>query len=294
MFKRMLLLVLIFPVLSACSSLWLAANSGNTRQGASSSLVDYLYPNGEIPPAVSDQLPSLSLPLRVGIAFVPSPYQGDIAAAEKQELLEQVANAFRDRPYVQSIDAIPDTYMQSARGLTGMQQVASLYGVDVMALVSYDQISFTDEKKSSLLYWTIIGAVAVKGSTNEVQTLIDTAVFDVATTRLLFRAPGSHRSEEDSTLIDLSKDLRKLRSAGFSAATADMIVNLDTELDGFREAVARGERAEVQWREGAGVGGVGSLALSLLALLVLVAFCREWRHRRLQPSRIRIDRRRQR
>ena len=254
--------------------------------------MDYLYPNGEKPPAVSDELPSLSLPLRVGIAFVPSPYQDEIPAAEKQLLLEKVANAFRDRPYVQAIDAIPDTYMQSAQGVIGMKQVAALYGVDVMALVSYDQISFTDEKKSSLLHWTIIGAVTVKGSTNEVQTLVDTAVFDVATTKLLFRAPGMHRSEESSTLIDLSKDLRQLRSLGFSAATDDMIVNLGTELDGFRESVAKGERARTEWRQGS--SGGGSLALSLLALLTLVVLFREWQRRRLQPSRIRIDRRSQR
>lgn len=287
MSKRLLLVALLLPVLSACSSLWLATGAGNTRQGASSSLVDYLYPNGEIPPAVSDQLPSLSLPLRVGIAFVPSPYQDELPGVEKQELLEKVADAFRDRPYVQSIDAIPDTYMQSARGVTGMKQVAGLYGVDVMALVSYDQISFTDEKKSALLYWTIIGAVTVKGSTNEVQTLIDTAVFDVQTSRLLFRAPGVHRSEEDSTLIDLGKDLRKLQSAGFSAATDDMIVNLDAELNGFREAVAQGERAAVNWREGS--GGGGSIALSLLALLLLVVLFREWQGRRAEPRLVRID-----
>jgi rhombotail lipoprotein len=281
---------LLLPALSACSSLWLATGAGNTREGASSSLVDYLYPNGEIPPAVGEQLPSLSLPLRVGIAFVPSPYQDEIPAAEKQQLLEKVADAFRDRPYVQTIDAIPDTYMQSARGVTGMKQVAGMYGVDVMALVSYDQISFTDEKKSALLYWTIIGAVTVKGSTNEVQTLIDTAVFDVKTSRLLFRAPGTHRSQENATLIDLSKELRKLRSAGFNAATDDMIVNLATELDGFREAVAQGERAEVKWREGS--GGGGSLALSLLAFLLLVAFYRERQRRRAEPRVVRVDRRR--
>lgn len=278
MCKRLFLVTLLLTMLSACSSLWLAANSGNARTGASSSLVDFLYPNGEVPPAVSDQLPHLSLPLRVGIAFVPSRYEDQIPAAEKQVLLEKVADAFRGRPYVQSIDAIPENYMVSARGVQGMRQVAALYGVDVMALVSYDQISFTDEKKSALLYWTIIGAVTVKGSTNEVQTLIDTAVFDVATTKLLFRAPGTHRSQESTTLIELSKDLRKLQSAGFAAATDDMIVNLDKELDGFREAVAKGERARTEWR--AGSGGGGSLAWPLLLLLAGAALGRKYGGRR--------------
>jgi rhombotail lipoprotein len=278
MSKRLLFAAVLLPVLCGCSSLWLAAGGGNTRQGASSSLVDFLYPKGEVPPAPSEQLPHLDLPLRVGIAFVPSRYDDQIPAAEKQMLLEKVADAFRDRPYVQSIDAIPDNYMRSAQGVQGMRQVAAMYGVDVMALVSYDQISFTDERKSALLYWTVIGAVTIKGSSNEVQTLIDTAVFDVVTTKLLFRAPGTHRSQENSTLVDLSKDLRKLRSAGFVAATDDMIVNLDTELDGFREAVEKGERAEVAWR--AGSGGGGSFGLPLLVLLALTVFGRERRRRR--------------
>ena len=257
MCKRLFVVTLLLPVLSACSSLWLAASSDNARTGASSSLVDFLYPNGEVPPAVSDQLPRLSLPLRVGIAFVPSRYEDEIPAAEKQLLLEKVADAFRDRPYVQSIDAIPENYMVSARGVQGMRQVAALYGVDVMALVSYDQIAFTDEKKSALLYWTIIGAVTVKGSTNEVQTLIDTAVFDVATTKLLFRAPGVHRDQANTTLIELSKDLRKLQSAGFVAATDDMIVNLGRNWMDFARP----------WRRANAPGPSGALGLAAVAAL---------------------------
>ena len=271
MSKRLCLLALLLPFLSSCSTLWLGANNETVRQGASSSLVDFLYPDGEIPPAVSAQLPHLTLPLRVGIAFVPSQNREDISATEKQELLERVANSFRDRPYVQSIDAIPDNYMRSARGVQGMRQVAAMYGVDIMALVSYDQISFSSERDSALLYWTIVGALVVKGNSNEVQTMIDTAVFDVSTSKLLFRAPGTDQARDYATLMEAGKELRQLRSAGFVAATDDMIVNLNRELDGFKEAVEKGERAEVEWRPGAAGGGSGSLALPLLVLLTLVA-----------------------
>ena len=280
MSKRILVTLISLSILSGCSSLWMGGNNETTRQGASSSLVDFLYPNGEIPPAVSDQLPYLSLPLRVGIAFVPSHSRDDISATQKQELLEQVADAFRDRPYVQSIDAIPDTYMRSARGVQGMRQVAAMYDVDVMALVSYDQISFSSERDSALLYWTVVGALVVKGNSNEVQTMIDTAVFDVSTSKLLFRAPGTHHEQANATLMDTGKELRKLRGEGFVAATGDMIVNLDTELDGFRESVEKGERAEVEWRASSGGGGGGSPAMPLLALLAFFALIRNRRNRR--------------
>ncbi|MDH3428414.1 MAG: rhombotarget lipoprotein [Gammaproteobacteria bacterium] len=270
---RILLTVLLITLLSGCASFWLGPGHEKTREGASSSLVDYLYPDGEIPPAVTGSLPYISLPVRVGIAFVPSRNREDISAAEKQQLMEHVADAFRDRDYVESIETIPDTYMRTARGVQGMQQVAALYGVDIMALVSYDQISFSGERDSALLYWTIIGVLTVKGNTNEVQTMIDTAVFDVATAKLLFRAPGIHHDQRNATLLESGKDLRKLRSSGFVAATDDMIVNLDQELEDFREEVQSGQRAQVEWRPGS--GGSGSVTLPLLALLVLATVVRK-------------------
>ena len=268
--SRILIFALLLTLLIGCSSFWLGPGYEKVREGSSSSLVDYLYPDGEIPPAVDGNLPYLSLPVRVGIAFIPSRNSEDISAAEKQELMEHVADAFRDRDYVQSIESIPETYMTSARGIQGMKQVAALYGVDIMALVSYDQISFSGERDSALLYWTIVGALAVKGNTNEVQTMIDTAVFDVATTKLLFRAPGTHNEQRNVTLLENSRDLRKLRSAGFVAANDDMILNLEKELEGFRAAIDSGERAQVAWRPGSGGGGGITLPI-LLLLLVLVA-----------------------
>lgn len=275
---RILIAALLLALISGCASFWHGAGYEKTREGASSSLVDYLYPKGEIPPAVDDNLPFLNLPVRVGIAFIPSRQSEDISAAEKQELMEHVAEAFRDRDYVQSIEAIPETYMRSAKGIQGMKQVAALYGVDVMALVSYDQVSFSGERDSALLYWTIVGALVVKGNTNEVQTMIDTAVFDIATTKLLFRAPGTHNEQRNATLMESGSELRKLRSASFVAATDDMIVNLDQELEGFRDAVQSGERAQVEWR--ADSGGGGSVALPLLALLIFASIGRNIVQRR--------------
>ncbi len=270
MTKRLLIAILILPLIAGCASIWYGAGYEKTREGASSSLVDYLYPEGEVPPTVDEQLPYLNLPIRVGIAFVPSPRSEDISAAEKQDLLERVADAFRDRDYVHSIEAIPDTYMRSARGVRGMKQVATLYDADVMALVSYDQISFSGERDSALLYWTIVGTLMIKGNTNEVQTMIDTAVFDVSTTKLLFRAPGTHNGQRNSTLMEKKRSLRKLRSAGFVTATDDMIGNLDTELETFRKDIESGQRAQVAWRPGSGGGGGVSWQLVVLLALVIV------------------------
>ncbi len=273
--KRTVLLTLLATTLGGCTSLWYGGMDQG-RRGNSSSLVDFLYPDGTIPEKPPETLPYLELPLRVGIAFVPASSGQALPADEQLRLLEQVADAFRDRPYVAAIEVIPDSYLRSTRGLQGMKQVAGLFDVDVMALVSYDQLALTGERDSAILYWTVVGALVVKGNVNEVQTMIDTAVFDVATTKLLFRAPGTHRGSETSTFIDAERDLRGMRSESYGAATGDMILNLNHELETFREEIKRGESAQVAWQPGHGGGGAGS---GLLLLLAGALFAR-----RLRPS----------
>ena len=79
------------------------------------------------------------------------------------QLLENVKAEFVDREYIEYIEVIPDTYLRSSRGINGMQQVARLYGVDVMALVSYDQVAVSEDNPSSFLYWTIVGVISDQG-----------------------------------------------------------------------------------------------------------------------------------
>lgn len=274
---RITVLVVLVAALGGCTSLW---NGGlqQGRQGSSSSLVDFLYPDGSVPAEAPKQLPYLELPLSVGIAFVPGNSSYALPASEQHILLERVAAAFRDRPYVASIEVIPESYLRSARGVRGMQQVAGMFNVDVMALVSHDQLALSSERDSALLYWTVVGALLVKGNVNDVQTMIDTAVFDVDSTRLLFRAPGTHRDSANATMLEAERDLRGLQQRSLSIATDDMIVNLNHELERFREQVKEGQRAEVAWQAGRGGGGSSGwlfLALAAFGLLrsALAARC---------------------
>ncbi|MDH3510826.1 MAG: rhombotarget lipoprotein, partial [Gammaproteobacteria bacterium] len=261
--------------LGACTSLWQAASSSNTRDGVSSSLVDYLYPKGEVPPPRTEDIPRLDLPLRAGIAFVPSAHRTNsgITEATKSELLNKVKAAFKDREYIEHIEVIPETYLRSSKGFEGMQQVARLYGVDVMALVSYDQVSIADDTKASVLYWTIVGAYFIEGTKNEVQTFVDTAVFDVPTRKLLFRAPGIDKRESRSTAIESSETLRQERANSFGSAMEEMTVSLSGELDVFEERLeSEPQLAEVKWDESK--GGGGSLHISLVVLLGLAGVTR--------------------
>jgi rhombotail lipoprotein len=253
--------------LAGCSSFF--DLGGQTRTGVSSSLVDYLYPAGEVPPAATDSIPYLELPLRVGIAFVPGQSgRSVISEATKIELLEIVKAEFVDREYIEHIEVIPDTYLRSSKGINGMQQVARLYGVDVMALVSYDQVAVSDDNPASFLYWTIVGSYVIKATSNEVQTFVDTAVFDVKTARLLFRAPGLDKSSDRSTLVESQEVVRKTRDASFASAMGRMTDNLSLELDRFRDRVRDDPKvADVQWKSGSGGGSFGWWTLITLAVL---------------------------
>ena len=153
-----------------------------------------------------------------------------------------------------------------------MDQVARLYGLDVMALVSYDQVTHVDDTKASILYWTVVGAYFVKGSKNDVQTFVDTAIFDVKTHKLLFRAPGVNKIEATSTLVNSVEEMRKARELSFTLAMADMTQNLDRELDAFKERIKKDNCVVITHREGytGGGGSFDAYTIALFAALFLL------------------------
>ena len=82
--------------------------------------------------------------------------------APVEELLERIRQRFASRKFVSEITIIPDYYLASGKGMSGLEGVERLYNVDVMALVSYDQVGVSSEMKyRSLTYLTIIGAFIV-------------------------------------------------------------------------------------------------------------------------------------
>ena len=264
----------LIVTLTGCTSLWQGSGMSGSRQGVSSSLVDYLYPKGEQPPAQDQTLPHLKLPLNVGLAFVPSSDSRGLSAESKNRLLNEVKQAFTEREFISHIEVIPETYLAAGRGFETIDQVARLYSLDVIALVSYDQVSYSEDTTASLLYWTIIGAYLIKGSQNDVQTFVDTAVFDVPTHKLLFRAPGVDRFENTSTLVKSGEALREAREAGFQRAMQDMTGNLEKSLDEFVVRVKEEKVVQVSYRNGG--GGGGSFDLWLLIAVALTGLVRRY------------------
>lgn len=278
--QRSIGLFVILALLAGCNTLsWFGGNG--PRQGSSSSLVDYLYPKGEEPPPVDSQIPTLNVPLRVGLAFVPTNAQsGDpLSEARKTELLDRTKAAFQGREYLREIVVVPETYLRSNRGFEAIDQLARLYKLDVIALVSHDQVATSADTSSSFLYWTIVGAYVVEGTENEVQTLVDTAVFDIPTRTLLFRAPGIDKVTKDATLVGTPDQVRRTQDESFARAMDQMTGNLQKELEVFRQRIASEGAAKVVHAGSAGPGsGSGSVdGMIVCALLLVLAF--SWRRR---------------
>ena len=279
---RGLLWLLVMLSLTSCVS-----QQVNTK----SSVMEYLYPNSS-DTYETPSIPSLKLPLRVGVAFVPPSrpnssihnfwtghsYSGLISEAKKSEILEEVADNFRDLDFVGSIEVVPTGYLTSGGGFSNLSQIKAMYGIDVIALVSYDQVQFTDEGILSLSYWTIVGAYVISGEKNDTNTLMDTVVYDISSKKLLFRAPGTSQVSGKSTPINLSEELRADSMQGFDQAALNMASNLKIQLAAFKRRIKDNpNQVEITHREGyGGGGGIQWPFLLLLSGLAIVRVAKRW------------------
>lgn len=94
---KLLAMSVVALMLTGCTQTWHMMGGESPRAGVSSSLVDFLYPRGEEPPPYDETIPQLNLPLRVGLAFVPSGHRHTegLSEAHKLMLLNRVKTAFK-------------------------------------------------------------------------------------------------------------------------------------------------------------------------------------------------------
>ena len=251
-----------------------------------------MYPKSE-DTYETPSIPHLNLPLRVGVAFVPDSRRSDssynfwagqstlntITEAKKAEILEGVADQFRTLEFIKSIEVIPSAYLTPGGSFTNLSQIQTMYGIDVIALVSYDQVQFTDAGVLSLSYWTIVGAYVVSGEKNDTSTLLDTVVYDISSRKMLFRAPGTSKVEGRATPVNLSEELRADSIAGFEKAADNMTRNLQSQLEAFKEKIKE-DPANVKISHRPGYSGGGSVGLVVLLSLLLMASVRRFNVRR--------------
>lgn len=263
-----MLVALFLATLSGCA-FW----GTGQREQQNGSVVDYLYPNAKQNTPMVAGMTQLRPPVRVGIAFVPGGGWGNgPSEQEKMKLLERVKASFAKHGYIGSIEIIPSAYMQARGGFDNLDQVARMFNVEVMTLLSYDQVQFNDSNRLSLLYWTIVGAYIINGNQYDIQTMLDASVFDVKSRKLLFRAPGTSRVSGNSTIAGLSEKSRNARIDGYNQAVDQLIPNLQNELDKFREQLKSDRSIQVTNKEGYHGGGAADWSLLGLAAVLAALF----------------------
>lgn len=243
------------------------------------SVMSYLYPGAnEAPPALP--VTTLRLPTVVGIAFVPG--GGGVQGFDevtRQELLRRVKESFAARRDLATrIEEIPSTYLQPGGGFANLEQLRTMFGTDVICLLGYDQMQSTTDTKASFFYLTIVGAFLVPGSRNETRTMMEATVYDVASRRLLFRAPGISVVERKMTAVDIAHKQEEDQREGFRLAGEDLVKNLQDSLARFEvELKERKDEIVVQRKDASGNwvnsawGGAEAGLLILLAGALLFA-----------------------
>lgn len=268
-------LVVAVPLFACTACASLLPHNG-IKQTAS--IVDYLYPDAKDVPNMQPTVTHLRPPVRVGIAFVPGGgWNNSLPEAEKMKLLERVKSSFSQYPFIGSIEMIPTQYMRAKGGFTNLDQVARMFNVEVVALLSYDQVQFNDTNALSVLYWTIVGAYVIHGDKYDVQTMVDASVFDVKSRKLLFRAPGMSQVKGNSSWVAFSERSRAAQVQGYSLAVDQLIPQLQTELGNFKERIK--SDAGFKLENKAGYSGGGSLDLSMLILAAVLSFLGLWKRR---------------
>jgi rhombotail lipoprotein len=265
---------LVIVSLIGCAGIY-----GDRKNRYVSSTVAYLYPNQEV--AEVPTIPRLSLPLNVGVAFVPDAGGGagksGLSEKEKYDLMVRISSEFEKLTFVKNIEIIPSAYLTSGGGFTNLDQIKTMYGIDTIALLSYDQVQHTDEGLLSLSYWTIVGAYIVKGEKNDTSTMVDAAVYDITSRKMLFRAPGVNHIKSSATFVNLSEQLREDSSTGFQLSADDLVTNLQNELERFKAKVKeKPQEYIVEHKKGyTGGSSIGKVFTILVFILGGLALWRE-------------------
>jgi rhombotail lipoprotein len=171
----------------------------------------------------------------------------------KKNTLEQVKASFAAVEYIDRIEVIPELYTSSRGQGPQLDQLRQLYQLDVLALVSYDQLVNRKENLLAVTYLSIVGNYIFPGSHFDVSTLIDLAVIDLDSKRLLFRAAGTHASKGTSAEAYTRHRYDRHQSQGFASAMHTMIGNLNLALNQFEErlkAKRPGDDIRVEARPG--------------------------------------------
>lgn len=283
--RNILLVLFSTLVLTSCASIQsMMGMNYSSQQRSYSSIVEYLYPyeRGEI--NIEPKIPNLNVPLKIGVAFVPETCRTfrrhDLNENLKSNLLQRVSHKFKEKNIIEKVEVIPSTYFKRKGSFNNLRYIKKEFDVDIIVLISYDQIQYTDRTSLSVIYHlTVFGKYVIKGDKNDTVTLLDVAVYDINSEELLFKSRGYSKIKSDVASAFVSEELRINSQKGFNNGINNMIVNLDYELIRFRDKIQKKEVAvNVRYRRGYSGGGSVNI-YGLLAIFILMSVVRIYKSR---------------
>lgn len=243
----------VVGILIIANSLLLGCSFGHLSRQQTSQLVEYLYLKDTQKEQIASADPTLSPPLKLGLIFVPATkhemktsgiwHQGrsrdelePLSEKSKTELMEEISGTLAKEPLFKSVEIIPSTYASPSGSFANLDQVRTMTGLDVIALLSYDQVQVSDENILTLLYWTWLGWYLVPGESKETNTVLDAAVYHIPSRKLLFRAVGKSQIRGSSTPLYLIRNLRQDSEDGFSQAIQNLLIHLQEQIQLFKKS----------------------------------------------------------
>ena len=153
---KTVLIIVLLSILSGCASI---------HESKNSSVIDYLYPSQDIK-SIKPGLPPLITPLAVGIAFVPldmklnqNPVSASLWAGKtkpntldevrQKALLKIISHKFKQQKSFDNVQLIPPNYLTEKGSFKNLDKIQTMYGIDVIALIAYNQNQFFAEGTTS-------------------------------------------------------------------------------------------------------------------------------------------------
>lgn len=104
--------------------------------------------------------------------------------------------------------------------------------------------------------------------------MLDAVVYDVASRKMLFRAPGTSHIKGLATPVNLSEELRQDSQTGFQAAATNLVSALEFQLAEFKDRIKQSpEEIKVTHKPGyVGTAALGGFEGILVAGMALVRF----------------------
>jgi rhombotail lipoprotein len=222
---------------------------------ARSGALDYLTRKGC--EGVDDADVKVKVPARIGVALPPAetsdaaakaglpPTAHRVAAttipdARRQDLVTRVVDSIRQREGIGPVQVVPTSYLSAGGGFAELGRAGSSFGFDLVAVVSWDQFRFDGEGRAAFDFGTLEGERAVEGGPDETVTVMDAALFDVATRALLVRVAGDSRVKASKIAASTPEGLRDTSLAGFDDALKDLTGKLDAAMTEFTGKLAKG------------------------------------------------------